>query len=202
MFSLPIASNLMALSCRNQIIIALVLVFLMIVTRGHHFASMHNLPEASWAVFFLAGVYLRSAWPLLGFFALSWWLDFAAYTWGGASGFCLTPAYIFLLPAYASLWLAGRWYAGRHQFAWRTLLPLSLSMAAGLILCELFSSGGFYFFSGRFTDISWLEFAERTTVYFPLYIESFLFYTGSAMVIHTAFSLIYRQTNTHGTPAT
>ncbi|MDR4518849.1 MAG: hypothetical protein MRK00_15880 [Nitrosomonas sp.] len=195
MFSL---STALTLSTRNQLLIAFMLVILMIITRGHHFADMHNLPGASWAVFFLAGVYLRTIWSLPGFLALSWWLDFAAYTWGGASGFCLTPAYVFLLPAYAALWLAGRGYAGQYQFNWRTLQPLSLCMLAGLTLCELFSSGGFYFFSGHFTDTTWIEFAGRSLEYFPLYVESFLFYTGIAIVVHAAYVLIYRQSNMHG----
>ncbi len=188
--------SLLTLSTRNQMIIALLLVALMVITRGHHFASMHNLPGASWAVFFLAGVYLRSVWPLLGFFVLCWVLDFAAYTWGGTSGFCITPAYILLLPAYASLWLAGRWYATRHQFSWRTFMPLSLSVVSGLALCELFSSGGFYFFSGRFTQTSLVEFGERLLTYFPMYIESFLFYAGFAAAIHIAFTFMQQQFNT------
>jgi len=189
---------MLTLTRQHQIFVALLLVVLMTLTRGHHFASLHNLPGASWAVFFLAGIYLRSAWPLLGFFALSWWLDYIAYAWGGASSFCLTPAYVFLLPAYASLWLAGRWYAQRHHYAWRTLMPLFLSAFSGLVLCELFSSGGFYFFSGRFAEPTWLEYAERTLVYFPMYLESFLFYAGLALAIHMAFiamqQLVHRST--------
>ncbi|MCB1936762.1 MAG: hypothetical protein KDF59_12555 [Nitrosomonas sp.] len=189
---------MLTLTRQHQIFIAFLLVVLMIITCGHHFVSLHNLPGASWAVFFLAGIYLRSAWPLLGFFALSWWLDYMAYAWGGASNFCLSPAYVFLLPAYASLWLAGRWYIQRHHYTWRTLMPLSLSMFAGLVLCELFSSGGFYFFSGRFAEPTWLEFAERTFVYFPMYLESFMFYAGLALIVHMVFvamlSLFHRST--------
>lgn len=181
---------MLTLSTRSQIAIGIALVLLMIITRGHHFASLQNLPGASWAIFFLAGAYLRSAWPLLGFFALSWWLDFAAYTWGGTSGFCLTPAYIFLLPAYSALWFAGRWYANQHQFAWRTFMPLSLSILVGLSLCELFSSGGFYFFSGRFEETTLVEFGSRLVKFFPMYIESFVFYIGIATVVHATFALI------------
>tara|TARA_R110002073_G_scaffold101455_8_gene230569 strand:- start:3846 stop:4427 length:582 start_codon:yes stop_codon:yes gene_type:complete len=182
---------MLTLSIRNQIFIGLALVLMMIITRGHHFASLQNLPGASWAIFFLAGVYLRSVWPLLGFFVLSWSLDFAAYTWGGTSGFCLTPAYVFLFPAYASLWLAGRWYAHQHQFEWRTLMPLSLSIMVGLSLCELFSSGGFYFFSGRFEETTFLEFGQRLIQFFPFYITSFLFYIGITAVIHSVFKFTH-----------
>lgn len=190
---------MLILSTRSQMAIGLLLVSLMILTRSHHFASIHNLADASWVIFFLAGVYLRSAWPLLGFFALSWWLDFAAYTWGGVSDFCITPAYVFLLPAYASLWLAGRWYAKQYQFTWRTVAPLFLSVMAGLILCELFSSGGFYFFSGRIAETSFSEFGEQVIKYFPLYIETFVFYLSIAVVMHTLFTLIIQQFNPRNT---
>ncbi len=192
---------MLTLSTRNQITIGLMLALLMIITRGHHFASLHSLPGASWVIFFLAGVYLRPVGSLFIFFALSWWLDFAAYTWGGTSGFCLTPAYIFLLPAYSSLWLAGRWYANQHQMEWRTLIPFSLSIVAGLTFCELFSSGGFYFFSGRFEETTLIEFGQRLIAYFPLYIESFLFYIGIVVAIHTACTLIHHQFNPHKTTA-
>ena len=192
---------MMNLSTHNQIAIGLLLVSLMILTRSHHFASVHNLADTSWAIFFLAGVYLRSAWPLLGFFILSWALDFSAYTWGGVSDFCITPAYVFLLPAYGSLWLAGHWYARQHRLSWRALMPLSLSVMAGLTVCELFSSGGFYFFSGRFADTSLVEFGERLVKYFPLYIESFAFYLGIAAMIHLLLALVVQQLNSRSTTA-
>lgn len=186
---------MLTLSTRHQIAIGLLLAVFMTLTRSHHFATLHNLADASWAVFFLAGIYLRSAWPLPGFFALSWGLDVAATTWGDVSDFCMTPAYIFLLPAYASLWLAGRWYAKRHQFAWRTVIPLSISIMAGLTLCELFSGGGFYFFSGRIAETSVAEFGEQLLKYFPLYIETFVFYLGIAVAVHALLMLIAQQFN-------
>ena len=190
---------MLILSNRNQLIIGLLLTMMMVLTRSEHFATLQNLADASWVVFFLAGVYLRSAWPLLGFFALSWGLDFAAYTWGGVSDFCITPAYVFLLPAYASLWLAGRWYSKHYQFAWHTLLPLAASVMAGLVLCELFSSGGFYFFSGRFAETTLIEFGERLMRYFPFSAESFVFYIGIVSVIHWLLALIVQQFNSRNT---
>ncbi|MCP5242674.1 MAG: hypothetical protein H6940_04445 [Burkholderiales bacterium] len=189
-------STALPLSGRQQFMIASILVLLMIATRDYHFSSIHSLPGASWAVFFLAGFYLRSTWSLLGLLALSWWVDFAAYAWGGASGFCLTSAYGFLLPAYASLWLAGRWYASQYRFTWRTLIPLTSCTFVGLTLCELFSSGGFYFFSGRFDDTTWVEFISRSITYFPMYVESFAIYTSIAATLHIIFVLISRRFNT------
>ncbi|MFP5506994.1 MAG: hypothetical protein ACLGH6_12415 [Gammaproteobacteria bacterium] len=190
------------LSNRNQLIIGAVLALLLIATRGQHFASLHSLPGATWAVFFLAGVYLRPRWVLPALLASAWMLDFVAFTWGGASDFCLTPAYVFLLPAYSALWLAGRWYARQHRFAWRTLLPLAATMLAGAAVCELFSSGGFYFFSGRFIEPTIAEFAGRLLTYFPRYLQSLAFYVGIAAVVHALFGLVRGAHTTHKVTAT
>lgn len=180
---------MLILSGRNQLFIGIALAALMVTTRGQHFATLHNLPGASWAVFFLAGVYLRPLWMLPAALGLTWFLDFAAFTWGGASGFCLTPAYAFLLPAYTSLWLAGRWYAAHHRFAWTTLVPLAASVVAGAAVCEMFSSGGFYFFSGRFAEPTLIEFGARLAKYFPSYLGSLAFYVGIAAAVHALLVL-------------
>ncbi|MFP5349285.1 MAG: hypothetical protein ACLGHO_05530 [Gammaproteobacteria bacterium] len=180
---------MLTLSGRNQFVIGIALAALMVATRGQHFATLHNLPGASWAVFFLAGAYVRPAWALPALLGLVWFLDFAAFTWGGASGFCLTPAYAFLLPAYASLWLAGRWYATRYRFAWGTLAPLAVAVIAGAAVCQLFSSGGFYFFSGRFAEPTLVEFGARLAKYFPAYLGSLVFYVAIAAVVHTLLVL-------------
>jgi len=183
---------MLTLSARNQIVIGCILMLLMIATRGQHFAALHSLPGASWAVFFLAGIYLRTVWSLPGLLVLTWVLDFAAYTWdGGTSRFCITPAYVFLLPAYSSLWLAGRWYAQGYRFEWRTLLPLVAAMLVGAVFCELFSSGGFYFFSGRYAEPTFTEFGAQLLKYFPSYLQSLAFYVGTTAVVHVLFVLVH-----------
>ena len=187
----------MNLSVRNQLTLGAGLVLLMILTREYHFSSLHSLPGASWAIFFLAGLYLRAIWPLVGLFILTWALDFSAYTWGGASSFCLTSSYVFLLPAYSALWYAGSWYARRYQFEWNTLLPLSLSLMTGAAVCELFSSGGFYFFSGRFEETTLIEFGQRLVQYFPHYVGSLVFYIGIAVAIHIMFTFIQGSFRAH-----
>lgn len=197
---------MLTLSNRNQILIGAVLALLLIATRGQHFATLHSLPGASWAVFFLAGVYLRPVWVLPVMFAFVWGLDFTPYLLSGASlteivsdgkVFCLTPAYFFLLPAYSALWFAGRGYARRYRFEWRTLLPLGAAALVGAAVCELFSSGGFYFVSGRFAEPTFTEFAGRLMMYFPGYLQSLAFYVGIAAVVHTLFGLARGAETTH-----
>ena len=183
-------------STRNQFIIGVVLVLLLITTRGHYLGTLHNLPSASWAVFFLAGVYVRPCCFLPGLLSLAWTLDFAAYVWGNASAFCLTSAYIFLLPAYSALWLAGRWYANLHHFAWPTLLPLAAALTTSAVICELLSSGGYYFFSGRFTEPTFTEFGIRLLTYFPSYLQSLTIYVVIAAIAHTIFALLHSRPRT------
>ncbi len=184
---------MLKLSIRNQVIIGFVLLLMMSATRGQHFSTFQHLPGASWAVFFLAGFYLRSVWSLPGFLALTWLLDYASFTWGGSSGFCLTRAYVFLLPAYGALWLSGRWYAGQYRFEWRSLMPLMFAVLVGSMVCGLFSSGGFYFFSGRFVDTSFAEFGGRLLKYYPSYLQSLAIYVAIAALVHSAFILIVDQ---------
>ncbi len=192
---------MLTIANRHQLLIGSILLLLLAATRGQHFPALDALPGASWAVFFLAGVYLRPAWVLPLLLAAAWGLDFLPHLLGGASladivgggrAFCLTPAYLFLWPAYAALWLAGRWYARRHRFHWRTLLPLAGALLAGASLCELFSSGGFYFFSGRFAEPTLAGFGARLLEYFPRYLQSLAFYTGLAALVHLAAGLARR----------
>lgn len=180
---------MLTLSKTNQIIIGVVLAGLIIATRGHHFASINALPSASLAVFFLAGLYLRPAWMFPALLALCTGLDFYSVTFAGTSGFCVTPAYGFLLPAYGTMWLAGRWFAKRYSFSNNAVLPLVGSVAVAATVSELFSSGGFYFFGGRYPDPTFAEFLPRLQKYFPHQLENIGFWLGVALVTHVAFVL-------------
>lgn len=183
---------MLTLSKTNQLIIALVLAAFVIMTRGHHFASVNSLPSASVAVFFLAGLYLSSRLAFPALLALCAGLDFAAITYGGVSGFCITPAYGFLLPAYGAMWLAGRWFAKHYSFSHKAIIPLLASIGIGASISQLFSSGGFYFFGGRYADPTFSVFGERLMKYFPMHFENLAFWLGTAAVVHITFALIHQ----------
>ncbi len=172
------------LSQRNQIILTVLLVTLMILTRGHHFSTINYLPSASWAIFFIAGFYLAGKHIFTLFIAEAALLDYIAINWEGVSSFCVSPAYVLLLPAYGALFFAGRWYAKRYQLSWSTLLPLSISLVFGSVASQVISSGGFYFLSGRYPEPTLLEFGHRFAMYFPQQVTSMAFYIGLTIALH------------------
>ena len=53
-------------------------------------------------------------------------------------------------------------------------------------MSELFSSGGFYFFSGRF-EPNLAEFGARIARYFPSSLATLAFYVAVAAIVHAAF---------------
>jgi len=177
---------MLSLTSRQQLAIGITLALLMAITRSHHWATLHSLPDASWAVFFLVGVYLRAFWIAPALMLGAALVDYVAITWGGVSGFCVSPAYWFLIPTYAALFLAGRVYARHHRLSWAALPWLLGSALAGAVLAELFSSGGFYFFSGRFAEPGLGEFIPRLVKYFPHMLSTMATYLGLAVVIHVA----------------
>ncbi len=175
---------MLKLSNRNQLFLGLFFVLLMAVSRGHHFESLQQLPAASLAIFFLAGIYIKKSWffPLLLVEAAL--IDYVVITFGDVSSFCVTPAYAMLILAYGAMWLGGVWYSNRHENTWITFLPLALSVIVAVFLSEVISSGSFYFLSDRFADTNMTEMLARLIKYSPNALANTVFYVGCAALIH------------------
>ena len=131
------------LSTKAQLAVGIALALLMAVTRGQHFASVENLPSASWAIFFIAGFYLRARLAFVALFAEAVLLDFSALASGSISDWCLSPVYWALVPAYASLWVGGRLLAKVAREDLRSLALLVLSVLVAALVAYLISGGSF-----------------------------------------------------------
>lgn len=132
-----------------------ILVVIMAATRVNHFAP---LPDASWALFFIAGFYLRgwtrSAFPLLMLEAVL--VDYFVINGQGISfwdHYCVSLAYWFLVPAYLAMWLGGAWLS-QHTFERQSRTPklqdmgwLVAAFFASFAACYLISNGSFYWLS-------------------------------------------------------
>ena len=161
---------------------------LMASTRMHHFGSSLHLPDASLAVFLLAGFLVAS--PLL-FGALlieAALLDYVAVAHMGVADYCVTSAYWFLIPTYAVLWVAGRAYAKMHQDSLRSLGIFSAVSFAAVSAAFFISNGAFYLFSGRYPDMSMSEYAARTAQYYVPYVNSAAIYLIPAVMLYVLFT--------------
>ncbi len=165
----------------------LALFALMAATRMHHFGSSLHMPDASLAVFLLAGALIAS--PLF-FGALlieAGLLDYVAITHMGVSDFCVTPAYWFLIPTYAVLWYAGRYYAQIHRDTLHSLGAFSIISFFSVSAAFAISNGAFYVFSGRFADMSWSGYASRVAQYYVPYVTSAAVYLVPAVLMYALF---------------
>ena len=155
------------------------------------------LPDASWAVFFLGGLYLArgaigTLAPLTGLAVL---LGLAALVDALAIGAlhvganCFTSGYAFLLPAYAALWVAGAW-AARYGIradattALRCITALLLGSATTFLLSNL----GFYWFGGNSAGLPAALFAERVIGYYPGYLYSAAAWSAAALALHAVLT--------------
>jgi len=161
------------------------LVLLMAATRYNHFGSAVALPDASLAVFLMAGFILaRQQLPALAAFVFllleAGGIDYYAIVIKGVSGWCVSPAYWFLIPTYGVMFGAGRWFAPRVQNSLKSAVEFSLVAWLASSVAFFISNTSFYLLSGKFTDINALQYVERVAQYYQPYISSSLMYLAIA----------------------
>lgn len=168
----------------KQLAFVATLTLLMAATRMHHFGSGLHLPDASLAIFMLAGFLVTS--PLL-FGALlveAAALDYVAITHLGIDDFCVTPAYWFLIPTYAVLWFAGRYAAKQHQNNLQSLGMFSAIAFAAVSAAFVISNGSFYLFSGRFPNMDLSTYLARIAQYYVPYVFGAVIYLVPAVILY------------------
>jgi len=167
------------------------LIALMALTRFHHFGDFLHLPDASLAAFFFAGFYRKKI-LFIFLLALAAFIDYVAIK-GGTSSWCVSPAYVFLIPTYAAMWLAGRYSAA---FKTLTTLEFAKSFASAALATStafLISNGSFYLLSGRYPDTSWAQYIERVAKYYPPYTASALIYILAGYAVFKLYKLLPAQ---------
>lgn len=166
--------------------LAIVLAAMMIATRFHHFGTALHLPDASMALFFLGGLWLRRHLAFAAFMALAVGLDWVSVAYAGVSDFCVTAAYSFLLPAYAVLWYAGRLGSARLAPAPVALAGTFALAALAASLSFLISNGAFYWLGGRYAQPHVSEYLARAWQWGPLFVRTTLCYVAVALAAYWA----------------
>jgi len=170
-------------SPRTQTLIGLSLMAFMLATRFHHFGDALHLPDASWAIFFIAGFYLSPKW-LLALLLQAVAIDAAAIGWMGVADYCLTPAYAALQLAQGALWLGGRWLARQSLAGMGGAVQLAQAVLVSGVAAFMFSNGAFYWLGGRVAEPTWIQFAQTWLDYAPRFIGVLALYVGLAALAH------------------
>jgi len=173
------------ISISQRAFILLALGLLLLSTRSHYFAL---LPDASWAVFFIAGFYLHR-WRykvfliLISLAVLVDWQVINAQGINFWQHYCISIGYGFLLPAYYVMWAGGKWlrqhYYGINK---KTLVLFLLSLSASTALCHLLAQGGFYWFSESVSNLTFVGWAQNYGRWLLPYWSATLLYSGIVAV--------------------
>lgn len=169
------------------------LVALMAATRYNHFGSGIALPDASLAVFLLAGFFMaRQRLAALAAFIFllleAGGVDYYAIALQGTSDWCFSPAYWFLIPTYGVLFFAGRWYAPRVQNSAKSFAEFIGVSCLASSAAFFISNASFYLFSGKFADLSMTQYADRVAQFYLPYMSSSLMYLTIAGAIYAILS--------------
>ena len=172
------------------------LVLLMAGTRINHFAP---IPDASWAVFFIGGFYLRSwtrwAFPLLMVLAVV--IDWAVISSQGINfwqHYCVSAAYWMLVPAYFALWAGGMLLRRYYKAAsWQSLGLLVASLVGSVALCHLIAQGSFYWISASVAEPTFAGWAKNYSDWLLPYLRTAAMYTAAAAMVQVAVELFNKQ---------
>lgn len=167
----------------NKDIFQLALIGIMALTRFDHYGSVFSLPDASLAVFFFAGLAFNPVW-LLGVLLLEAGLiDYVAITQFSVSDFCISSAYLFLIPAYSALWLAGRYARRYFDMNFADSFKVFGMAVLSTTISFMVSNGSFYALSGRFGELSLHRYIGQFAHYYPPYLASSLIYIVIGLAI-------------------
>lgn len=194
----------MTLTVPQRVGVFAVLALIMAATRISHFGAF---PDASWAVFFAAGFYLRGsmrwAFPLL--VALGVLVDFLVISGQGLSfwnHYCVSPAYWFLLPAYAVMAFAGialrKRYVTANAPSAMWLVGLGLAATS---LCFIISNGSFYWLAESVASPSLDGWLKNLGDWYLPYLCSTAMYLSIGALLHVIGVLIVRLADSSSRPS-
>ena len=179
----------------SRAFILLLLALAMTATRINHFAPV---PDASWAVFFLGGFYLRAwtrwAFPLLmGLAVLIDWLVISSQGMAFWQHYCVSPGYLALVPAYLALWMGAAWLRGRPaRSAGMAVARGAAVLVLSVALCHLMAQGAFYWTSTSVADPNMAGWLRNYADWFLPYLRTAVLYVAGAAIVHAGVRALAR----------
>jgi hypothetical protein len=163
---------------------------IMAATRSGHLGTPWSLPDASWAVFYIAGFHFRREWrwglPALLGTAMA--VDFAVIRYFGVSSYCVTAAYAFNIPAYSLLWAGGSWLRNRYRHEALDGVRCAASLALVASLCFLLTNATFYWLGGRVAQPTLAGWSANAAQWYPGFLGVTFVYVGIAALLQLALA--------------
>ncbi|MBB5209461.1 hypothetical protein [Chiayiivirga flava] len=158
-----------------------------VIETTFHFSS---IPDASWAMFFVGGFYLRGAsrWAFPLLMALAVIVDYIVISNAGLdfwTHYCVTPAYWFLAPSYFALWYGGM-LLRRHQngLTLRTLGLLAATLLVAFSVCFVVSNGSFYWLSDVVSTATFAGWMKNLGDWYLPFLRVTVAYVAIVAVLH------------------
>ena len=148
--------------------LSLAFVALILLTRSQHFGTQFSPPDATLAAFFLAALFAPGALTYVALLATAALADQVAFA-SGVSSWCVTAAYVFLVPTYGVMWFAGYACRSTHFLSVAGSARLVGTLLISSAVAWVISSGSFFLFSGYFTEMPAAEYFGKVLRYVPQY---------------------------------
>lgn len=163
---------------------------LMVVTRSGHLGTAWSPPDATWAVLYIAGFYFGRdwRWALPALLCTAMAVDFIVIRDFGVSSYCVTAAYVFMLPAYAALWWAGAWMRRVYRHEPADVARWVVSLGIGASLCFFLTNATFYWLGGRIAEPSLGGWWQSFTHWYPGFVGVPFVYAGIAGLLHAVLA--------------
>jgi hypothetical protein len=163
----------------------IIMLALIILTRGHGLDTIIHLPDFTLPALFIAGVYLRHWMVPTLFIVTAIAVDNYAIVYQGISANCITPAYSVLPIAYLFMYLGGRYVDSLNIDSFQQLLKVAFVLIIAASAEWLLATLSYY----AFTSASWAGFGAYALKWAPVEM-GYVFYWMIAVSI--VFTLNHR----------
>ena len=149
-------------------------IMLMLLTRGSHFLTAYELPDATFILMFAGGIFLRRFKYFLSLIFISIMIDYFSLDAGIVISYLFNIGYLGLIATYSIIWLFG------SKLSNDSITKMPLLLINGflfLLISFLGSSLTFYFLSG------WPIFEKSLLKFIELHAPSFILANLTYLVI-------------------
>ena len=160
------------------------ILFLMVLTRGAHLLTSVSLPDASFALFLIGGMYLKKPKWFISLLTFSFVIDLAALSMNNTYQIPINLGYLGLLASYGIMWFFGLRIANTKSF----LKFAGFGVIATLITFVM-STQTYNLLSGTFPDITIKESIQTGWEYLP---QSFI-YTMSYLLAFWGIQSLFKR---------